>query len=171
VQPVICLSAMLLFFTLGLAGCATDPNPARGGFIDGLAGLSSGSYQDRVNQREQDLAEMRDNSARLEARNRELQEDLAESKATEDSYRAQLAQLQGELTGLETRLRKAKVRNQAQAARKKELEVKLASLKGRTQTFRTQSTGSHDAAVQAELTRMKTEKEVLKQQIIKLGAQ
>lgn len=168
---LLCLPVALLLLTLGFAGCATNPNPAKGGFVDGLAGLSSGTYQDRANQREQNLTEMRDNSARLEAQNRELQQDLADSKATEESYRAQLAQLQGELTSLDSQLKKAKARNQAQAAQKKELELRLANLKGRTQTFQTRSTGSHEAAIQGELTRMKAEKEVLKQQIVKLGAQ
>lgn len=170
-RRLLCLSTVLLLLALGVAGCATDPNPAKGGFIDGLAGLSNGTYQNRANQREQNLTEMRDSSARLEAQNRDLQMALAESKATEKSYRAELAELQGELTTLDSRLKKAKARNQAQAAQKKELEIRLANLKGRTQVIHTRSTSANDAAVQAELNRLKAEKDVLKQQIVKLGAQ
>lgn len=164
------IPAVVLLLVLGISGCATNPDPAKGGFIDGLAGLSSGTYQARVDQRQQNLDQMRQASTQLEAQNRDLQQNLASSKATEQSYRAQLAQLQGDLTGLESQLRKAKAQSQAKAAQKKDIERKLADLKAKTQTMQIQG-GSNEAALQNELNKLKGEKETLKQQIVKLGAQ
>jgi chromosome segregation ATPase len=165
------ITAALLFLSLGFAGCATNPDPAKGGFIDGVAGLSSGTYKDRADQRQQNLAAMRDANARLADQNQDLQQNLAASKATEQSYRAELAQLQGDLTNLDTQLKKAKIKNQAQASQKKELEQKVVSLKTKTEAISKKSNASNEAALQEELNKLKADKEALKQQIVKLGAQ
>lgn len=170
-QRSISFSAALLIIVIGFSGCATNPDPAKGGFIDGLAGLSGGTYQTRVDQRQQNLDQMRQASTQLEAQNRDLQQNLASSKATEQSYRAELAQLQGDLTGLDSQLKKAKAKSQAQAAQKKDLDQKLADLKAKTQAMSTKSAGANEAALQEELNKLKAEKETLKQQIVKLGAQ
>jgi chromosome segregation ATPase len=167
----IIISAILFSLTFGVSGCATNPDPAKGGFIDGIAGLSSGTYQQRLDQRQQNLDQMHQASVQLELQNRDLQQNLATSKATEQSYQAQLAQLQGDIAGLESQVKKAKTKSQTQAAEKKELEQKLADLKAKAKSVKSKSSGANEAALQEELNKLKAEKEALKQQIVKLGAQ
>lgn len=58
-----------------MCGCATNDNPREGGFFGGIAGLSSGAYEERLKQREQYLAQQRDIGQNLQQDSRALKHD------------------------------------------------------------------------------------------------
>jgi septal ring factor EnvC (AmiA/AmiB activator) len=73
-----------IFLLSVITGCATTSNPREGGFFGGVAGLSSGVYEERLKQREYDLAQqqsvnqdLKQESTRLKSYNRKLERELA----------------------------------------------------------------------------------------------
>ena len=162
--------AICLLLTLIVSGCATNPDPGKGGFIDGVVGMSSGGYQGRIDERQQNLSAVQSANARMEEQNRALKRDLAATKEEEKAYRDQLTRLQSDMKALESQLRKAKVQTQSDLARKKELEQNLASLNAKIEQMDKGSGARREAEMQDELNKLRAEKEKLKQQIIKLGS-
>ena len=162
--------AICFCINLFASGCATNPDPGQGGFIDGLVGMSSGGYQGRVDQRQQNLSTVQSANAKMEEQNRTLKGDLAATKEEEQAYRDQLARLQGDMKALQSQLAKAKVKTQADLAHKKELEQNLASLNGKIAQANNSKGSVREADLQEELNKLKAEKEKLKQQILKLGS-
>lgn len=71
---------------LGLAGCVTSEDPSEGGFFNGVSGINSGTYDARVAEREQSVAE-------AEARNEALSAEQARLSAQISSARSELAKL------------------------------------------------------------------------------
>ena len=49
-----------------ICGCAINPDPGQGGFIDGLVGIYSGSYNNRIEQRKKILEQLQEETIQLE---------------------------------------------------------------------------------------------------------
>lgn len=89
-MAVLCAAALL-------AGCGTDRDPRTGGFIDGVANLSTGGYDAYVKERRAKLDARQEESQILEARARAI---TAEREALD----RELEGASGELTRLQDRL-------------------------------------------------------------------
>lgn len=72
-----------------LYGCDSS-DPADGGFFNGVAGLSSGTYEARIDEREAQVAEAQRRNAELNAEIARLQGDLDSAKAALAKERARL---------------------------------------------------------------------------------
>lgn len=71
----------LLLFCLPLAACTDLPeDPAEGGFFAGVSGITSGSYDARVEAAEADVETARARNAELEARIRSSESELSQLK-------------------------------------------------------------------------------------------
>lgn len=70
----------LLVLCVIVAGCAgpTDPDPRSGGFIGGLQGLSSGTYEKRIAKLEMELARLDTANAKSRAELRDIERKRAE---------------------------------------------------------------------------------------------
>ena len=101
---------MLLF----LAGCATSPDPAQGGFISGVNGLLSGGYDQRVAAQSYELDRMR-------AQQDAAQRQAGQARATLAQREQSLANLRNDVARLDRSLRDA----QAKAARQRAQNVSL----------------------------------------------
>ena len=66
---------------LCLMACADSADPADGGFFNGVAGLSSGTYDARINERETALASAQQRNVALNAEIASLQGQLDAAKA------------------------------------------------------------------------------------------
>jgi len=108
-QFAIVLSTLLL-----LAGCATSPDPAHGGFISGVNGLLSGSYDQRIASQQQELDSMR-------AQQIAAQASADQSKATLAQHQQALAALRANVASLDRSVRDL----QAKAARQRSQNVSL----------------------------------------------
>ena len=73
---------------LALAACTENPDPAAGGFFDGISGIASGSYEART-------------AAEAEA--------TADAKARNDALRAEQASLSTQIASAEAQLAQAKL--------------------------------------------------------------
>lgn len=106
-----------------LLGCETNQDPRSGGFVDGVANLSTGGYEDYTEERraEQEAAEeeaklLEARAATIEAERRELDREL-ESAAQE------LGALQDSLSRLRVKLAVTSEANAAEQARLSEAEA------------------------------------------------
>jgi predicted nucleic acid-binding Zn-ribbon protein len=84
----------LVIFTmglLGLAACQTTTDPAEGGFISGVSGISSGAYQARIDEREAAVASEQARKAELEAELAGLQSQYSKTKLELVQLRSRIA--------------------------------------------------------------------------------
>jgi chromosome segregation ATPase len=152
-----------------LCGCATTSDPSKGGFFDGVNGLSTGEYQRRVDEKQGGLAALQSDSAKLRGEQTALNRQADSLDRQEQAYRQQLAQMKTDLTTMEAKLQKTKFQTQAKITQKRNLEQRLTNLKGQVQ--KTEQSGSGGAKNQEELLRLKAEKEKLQDEIVKLTTQ
>jgi hypothetical protein len=74
-----------------LAACATSDNPADGGFLSGVSGLSSGTYDARIDERTATVAAEQERQAALSAELAALEGELATQQRRITERRAQAA--------------------------------------------------------------------------------
>ena len=163
---VIC-TAGLLFALFSLCSCATTSDPSQGGFFSGVQGLSSGTYQNRVNQKQSNLDDLKQNGSELRAQQENLSQQSAALNAEERSYRRKLSHMRHDLARLQARLRNARVGTPEGQAKKVQLEKNLTSLKVRIRTQEQQGGQSEDE-IQRQLAGLRQEKSRLEQDIVKL---
>ncbi len=71
----------LLPIVLGVAACQTSTDPADGGFFNGVSALSSGTYDDRIAEREASVEEAQARNAALTAEQQALARQINASKS------------------------------------------------------------------------------------------
>lgn len=108
------------FIALTMSGCATNPDPSEGGFINGIVGLAGGGYQRRIEANERVY---RDEVQQQERLSREAQT-LEQERA---AVRSELNQATDRLRALEQRIQQQRTRIAAQrAANRRQQEQQLA---------------------------------------------
>lgn len=112
-----------------LAGCEANPDPARGGFASGVAGLSSGSYQARLDQKEAELTAAEAERAALEEEAAIAEREQTRVSSQVDEAEKRLAKLRRDVAKLEKQI--------ANASRQQRLSGKeLAALEAEVQDLR-----------------------------------
>jgi septal ring factor EnvC (AmiA/AmiB activator) len=103
---VFCFSLLVV-----ITGCATTSDPRQGGLFGGIAGLSSGAYEERLKQRENDLAQQQSThqdltqeSIRLKGDTQKLESELASLTEMDEK----LSDLQKEIDQLQAKSDKQK---------------------------------------------------------------
>jgi len=89
-----------------ITGCATTSDPRQGGFFGGIAGLSSGVYEERLKQRENDLAQQQSTHQDLTQESVRLKNDtqkLGKELASLTEMDKNLSNLQAEIDQLEAK--------------------------------------------------------------------
>ncbi len=85
-----CISCAALTFAT-LAGCEVSENPADGGFVSGVSGLSQGTYQERIDTRNAAIAEETERQRQLQAELGQLESEYASLQRQILSQRSQAA--------------------------------------------------------------------------------
>jgi chromosome segregation ATPase len=160
-------SAGCALLLLSVLGCASTSDPSRGGYLDGQYNLRHGVYQQRVSDKQGQLAETQEAGVELRADNRELGRQADSLDAQEAAYREKLARLRQDVTGLETKLKKVQAQGENQQRQKRNLLKKLSNLKDQIQNAEQQQ-GPKGGATDADLQSLRSEKERLQNEIIKL---
>lgn len=114
-----------------LSACATTDDPREGGFVGGVQGLSSGAYERRVREREDNLAKLRAMQAELEQESAALTAEKGERQQILARERRRLAELDADVDSLESRLAEMGPANSAGDQRVKELQDRVVGLKDR----------------------------------------
>jgi len=114
-----------------LSACATTDDPREGGFISGVQGLSSGTYERRVREREDNLEKLRAMQQELEREGAALETEKSAREQALAQERRKLAELDGDIRSLEARLAELDQARGAGDERVRDLQARLAELKGR----------------------------------------
>ncbi|MDR3566911.1 MAG: hypothetical protein P4L43_02680 [Syntrophobacteraceae bacterium] len=162
--------AGIAFALFSLCSCATTSNPAEGGFFSGVQGLRSGEYQNRVNQKQSDLGQLKESGSQLRAEQENLSERSADLASRERSYRHRLAHMNRDLARLQARLRKSRINTKSGRAQKVQLEKNLTTLKVRIRT-QEHSGGLSEDQIQQQLAGLQQEKSRLEHEILNLTSQ
>ncbi|MDD2816761.1 MAG: hypothetical protein PHP00_13670 [Thiotrichaceae bacterium] len=163
------ISRFLLAVSLGcsLNGCAVSDNPREGGLVGGLYGIFSGTYDQRVQNRQRNL----DSLKSLEQSGRVEQQGLLSDKAREHNELQKLQrqgkQLEHELEKLNRQIaqqqtRLSSVQQQAFQQRAQTLQAEVKSLQGKLQED-DKSTAVKDYKQQAQ--RLQNEIKALKAEL------
>ncbi len=126
------LSTILLAAAF-LSGCQTAPtdcNPGKGGLIDGVSGLMSGCYEQRVDQKHETLSSTQRLTQQLQANNRQLQQEKQLTAAYLTNAEHQLAALERDNGRLEQTLGQMHSNTAAQRAEKARLQQDLQQING-----------------------------------------
>ena len=130
------MSKYSLFTAFVLAACATSDDPADGGFFNGVNGIASGKYQDRVDEQKEGLA-------KDQARNAELSGQLAALRGQHSSIKSEIIQKRAALRAKGVKLT---------AASERELQKVISSNPQSAAALRRAIADAH--ALSAELTRL-----------------
>ena len=79
---------------LPLIGCTENPDPSQGGFFEGVQGISSGSYDDRIQSREAEVAS-------AQARNEALAGQISAAERELSRAKFELLRQKQQATGLD----------------------------------------------------------------------
>ena len=123
----------LSVLSLLASGCASSSDPREGGFLGGVQGLQSGTYEERIRTREESLNRLRALQQDLDAEQAELEgqkADLEEELALE---RQSLAALDREVSRLEQSVDTFQANDVQQKRQVQELQARLDELKSKMQ--------------------------------------
>jgi chromosome segregation ATPase len=132
------LPAFMVPGLLLLAGCATSPDPAKGGFISGVSGLLSGGYERRIAEQSSELDQMHAQQAAAEAEAGQANAKLAERQQSVAAMRASVANLGRSVHVMQVRLAQQRATNSALSARDAELTRELQDAQARLAKLRVQ---------------------------------
>ncbi|MGK9170473.1 hypothetical protein KXR53_29510 [Inquilinus limosus] len=95
------LAAILaLAGTAAVSGCAGSGDPHEGGFITGVTNLMSGGYQQRIDQRQAEVASLGAEQAQLQARADAIRQEQAQVDRELGAARTRMAQLNRRIAAL-----------------------------------------------------------------------
>jgi chromosome segregation ATPase len=114
---------------LVLAGCAREEDPAKAGFFSGIGNLATGTYDRRLEQRQQELSEAERLKQQMAARAAESDRQREQSEAALRNRQARLARLDGDIDRLQRRLDVLKRQRTGDEARLRDAEQRLAGLR------------------------------------------
>ncbi|NLC70777.1 MAG: hypothetical protein GX751_05395 [Desulfuromonadaceae bacterium] len=126
IQIFIGLTCLGLLF----GGCAgKDYDPQKGGFFGGVAGLSSGGYKDRVQDREARLAQLRATQQQLNAETAGLEGQKSAALVKVGKDKARVSSMQAEIASLDKKSKALAAKDGADKQRVADLQKRTAALK------------------------------------------
>ncbi len=152
------------------SGCAVSDDPGEGGFIGGVYGLSSGAYDKRIEEREQNLETLRQirtesatEQVELQTEKQDLDSQLAELQIASTQLEQDIRQLSAQIDTMQARTTRARQKKQQLTHQQQALQRDLTSLQSKLQR------ASHDSDLsryQAEEQRLRSEINDLKQSLL-----
>lgn len=164
------------FFVFGLLvslifnGCATNPDPSEGGIIDGIAGLSKGTYQRRQDEKQAELNEIEKNNIVLNEQTNALENRHQTLEQLRQTYADELVKLENELNNLELKLFRTRAKNTAALAKKRELTHELNDLQEKIKREKKFIKNSSEGQMREEYKQLLNDKRRLQKQITELAA-
>lgn len=131
--------------TLGallLVGCQTTDDPREGGFIGGVGGLSSGAYEQRIQEREESLDRLQGIQEELETQRADLDNSHQQSLSAYQAEQQRVADLSGDTRELAARLETLKTRHAEQELERKEVISRLEELQDKIDVLATRDEAS-----------------------------
>lgn len=147
------MRATAIFITalLLLAGCATSPDPAQGGFISGVNGILSGNYDRRVRVQSDELTRLRMEQAAAEDQARRASSAVADRERQLDDLHGKVARLDRSLKAAQASISRQRAQNVSLSDADRQFAVELANDKARLAALQAKlQSGSAGADYDAE---------------------
>ncbi|CDK97426.1 conserved protein of unknown function [Magnetospirillum gryphiswaldense MSR-1 v2] len=154
----------VLGLTTTLAACATNDDPAKGGFFSGMKNLSDGTYDKRVNERQKTLENEQDVNLQQTRSLERANAQSADVKAERDAAEARYASFQRELTTMRSRLAAAEKANAKKKAEVAALNQQIDGLQAKTNMVE-QDSVTNEAEKQKRLEALRREREALNREV------
>ncbi len=103
-----------IIFSVTLTACATTDDPRKGGFFGGIGGLSSGAYETRVQQRQDELNRQKNISDELKQESSSLENEARAKESELATEQKRLADMEEKLSALQADVDKLKARSEKQ---------------------------------------------------------
>jgi chromosome segregation ATPase len=114
----------LVMVALILCGCITD-DPRQGGLLGGIQGLSSGSYERRLYERETSLTHLNSQNSQLGRKNSELQNEAGKAALERKRLNSRIAALNASTAQLNEKARRMRMDTEAARQQKVDFEKRL----------------------------------------------
>ncbi|MDR9440830.1 MAG: hypothetical protein RI841_15225 [Halomonas sp.] len=111
-----------------VSGCASSGDPREGGLVGGMQGLSSGGYDQRIREREERLAALRETQGELAEERESLDRSRADAEQQLAMETRRLADLQGDVSQLRAELNRLEAEQGVQDSRVAGLRERLETL-------------------------------------------
>jgi chromosome segregation ATPase len=111
-----------------LSGCASSGDPREGGLLGGIQGLSSGGYEQRIREREERLAALRETQSELAEQRESLDRSRADAEQQLAMETRRLADLQVDVSQLRAELNRLEAEHGEQDSRVARLRERLETL-------------------------------------------
>lgn len=139
------ITACGLLLSLSLGGCVTD-DPSKGGFLGGIAGLTTGAYDKRLETQKNTLEEHKQRQAEAERANAELKAQLAAREREAQQLKAQTASLDREIAKTNARLQRLGGDATGMAEKRKAMVANLTRIKKEIAALNKEITQESDSA-------------------------
>lgn len=93
---------IIIVSVVSLTACAVSQDPSQGGFMGGLVGLSSGTYETRVQQRQDELNRQQNVNQVLREQSKALESEARARDFELSLEKERLAKMEGDLSRLES---------------------------------------------------------------------
>jgi chromosome segregation ATPase len=153
-----------LALAAALTACATTDDPSKGGFFSGVKNLSSGTYEQRVNERQKTLENEQDTNTQQTRSLERANAQSADVKAERDAAEARYAGFRKELDGMRSRLAAAEKANTKKKAEVAALNKQIDALQAKTNMVQ-QDSFTPDAEKQKRLDSLRREREALDREV------
>ena len=121
-----------------LSACQTTDDPREGGLLGGVSGLSSGAYENRIQEREASLQRLKDIEHELEAQRSDLESRQQHSLSAYQLEQRRVADLSSDTRTLGVQLQTLKTSHAEQERSRKNLISRLEDLQGKIDYLATQ---------------------------------
>lgn len=124
------LPCAILFGAAVFSGCANvSTDPREGGFFGGVSGINTGTYDARVRERDERLAQVRETQRALEQETGQLEAQKSATASKVEADRVRVQKLNADVAALDKRVAALSAQEGADQKRVKELQTRLDTLK------------------------------------------
>jgi chromosome segregation ATPase len=116
---------LCIILSAAITGCATSNDPRKGGFFGGVAGLNSGAYDARVQQRQDELNRQRNVSEELKQESRSLDSEAQQKESELAAERQRLNEMEKNLSSLQADVDRLKAKSDKQKGEISKLKKKI----------------------------------------------
>ena len=148
-----------------LNGCAVSDNPNEGGLVGGVYGLASGRYEERVDERQENLDSLKALQQQEESSQQTLQKDKADSQARLKALTERSRQLETDINELTKRAADLTAKNQQAESRRVALAKQSTELQKAVKALQASLS---NAPSDAELKKFEADEQRIKQDVAQL---
>lgn len=157
-------STFILLSALALASCAANGDPAKGGFLSGVANLADGTYEKRIDDKQQALDAERTAQARQSADLAKAQTESADVRARRQAAERRYAAFDRDLKQTRARLAKLETGDAGKKAEAARLRQEIDALESKKRMVQ-QDGFTPDAEKEARLAALQKERDALDSEI------